>query len=304
MVKRTIRAITNKISGLHEAAFWLASFSIFSQILAFLRDRLLAGHFGAGRALDLYYASFEVPDLLFNTVASLISASILIPLLAKWYEEGEKDNRNNVDSIFTSFSILLIVSCGLALLFMPKIVPLFFINLGEDGVSQVIQLSRILLLSPLFLGLSNFFGSIVQYEKRFVLYSISPLFYNFGIILGVVFGATRLGIFGVVLGVASGAFMHMTLQALWVFLSKNGPRIIKNINFSLVRKTFFLSVPRTMSLSATSLVGLFFVALASRFEVGSIAVFTFSFNLQSVPLVIIGSSYSLAAFPTLSSYYV
>ena len=37
--------------------------------------------------------------------------------------------------------------------------------------------------------------------------------------------------------------------------------------------------------------------------VGSISVFSFSLNIQSIPLTIIGVSYSLAAFPTLSRHF-
>src|SRR3989338_8927280 len=120
MVRKTIKAITGKISGLHEAAFWLASFSIFSQILAFVRDRLLAHHFGAGHELDLYYAAFEVPDLLFTTVSSLVGASILVPLLSRW-DHIEGKEKKNIDSIFTAFFALLVVSSILAFLFMPKL---------------------------------------------------------------------------------------------------------------------------------------------------------------------------------------
>jgi putative peptidoglycan lipid II flippase len=38
-------------------------------------------------------------------------------------------------------------------------------------------------------------------------------------------------------------------------------------------------------------------------SVGSISVFTFAFNLQAVPLTIIGASYSSAVFPTLSKFF-
>jgi putative peptidoglycan lipid II flippase len=48
---------------------------------------------------------------------------------------------------------------------------------------------------------------------------------------------------------------------------------------------------------------LFSISLASLLAVGSISIFTFAFNLQSVPLAIIGVSYSLAAFPTLSKLW-
>lgn len=304
MVRRAFKAITNKISGLHEAAFWLAAFSILSQLLAFVRDRLLAYHFGAGHELDLYYASFEVPDLIFATAASLVSASILVPFFAKWGNRSEEDLKKYVNSIFTSFFLFISVCSVLAWLLMPMLVPLFFKSLGAESIERVVTFSRILLLSPFFLGLSNFFGSIVQYEKRFLLYSLSPLIYNLGIILGALLGASRFGIGAVILGVGAGAFMHMGIQLIWVYRSKSGPKFVKNLDFAEIKNTFLLSVPRTISLSASSLVGLFFVAIASKFPTGSIAVYSFSFNLQSVPLVIIGASYSLAAFPTLAGHYV
>ena len=44
--------------GLHQAAYILAFFAFGSQILAIVRDRLLAHNFGAGIELDLYYAAF------------------------------------------------------------------------------------------------------------------------------------------------------------------------------------------------------------------------------------------------------
>jgi putative peptidoglycan lipid II flippase len=45
------------------------------------------------------------------------------------------------------------------------------------------------------------------------------------------------------------------------------------------------------------------LGMASFMKEGSIAVFNFSFNLQSVPLSIIGVSYSIAAFPTLARLF-
>jgi putative peptidoglycan lipid II flippase len=304
MVRRTLKAITSKINGLHEAAFWLAAFSVLSQILAFVRDRLLAYHFGAGHELDLYYASFEVPDLIFATAASLVSASILVPFFAKWAQKSDEDLQKYINSIFTSFFLFISVCSVLAFILMPVLVPLFFKSLGVEAMARVVTFSRILLLSPFFLGLSNFFGSIVQYEKRFLLYSLSPLIYNFGIILGAFLGASKFGVKAVIVGVAAGAFMHLLIQAIWIYRSESRPKFTSNLDFKEIKNTFILSVPRTISLSASSLVGLFFVAIASKFPVGSIAVFSFSFNLQSVPLVIIGASYSLAAFPTLAGHYV
>jgi putative peptidoglycan lipid II flippase len=252
----------------------------------------------------MYYAAFEIPDLIFATAASLVSASILVPFFAKWANKSEEDLKKYINSIFTSFFFFICFCSILAFFFMPVLVPLFFKNLGPESLAKVISLSRILLLSPFFLGLSNFFGSIVQHEKRFLLYSLSPLIYNLGIIAGAFFGAERFGISAVVIGVVVGAFLHMSIQAIWTYTSGNGPLFTKKLDWQEIKNTFLLSVPRTISLSASSLVGTFFVAIAAKFPTGSIAVYSLAFNLQSIPLVIIGASYSLAAFPTLAVHYV
>lgn len=302
MVKRTFQALTNKIGGLQQAAFWLSLFALFSQILALLRDRLLAHNFGAGAELDIYYAAFKIPDLLFVTVASLVSISALVPLFAKKETEGEKHLRDATASIFTVFSIFIILSCIIAWFLMPYIVSIAFSSLPHLARTQTIHLSRILLLSPLLLGFSNFFGSIVQYEKRFILYSLSPLLYNIGIILGIVFLTSSFGIEGVVWGVVLGALLHFALQSIFIFTSASRlrPSFTSKIKWGDVWETARLSVPRTLALSIISFVGFFFVALASGLGEGAIAVFNLSFNLQSAPLSLIGVSFSLAAFPALA----
>jgi len=303
MVRRTLKAITAKISGLHEAAFWLAGFSVLSQILAFLRDRLLAYHFGAGEALDIYYTAFRVPDFIFVTLGSLVSISVLVPMFSKKSVTGNDEVKSYINSIFTSFSVLIIAGCVLAFVFMPQIAPFLFKGFSAENLVQVIKLSRILLLSPLLLGFSNFFGSIVQYEKRFLLYSLSPLFYNLGIISATILGASNFGVMAVVVGVVFGALLHFCVQAGFVIFSGNTPKLTTKINFSEVKETAFISIPRALALSVTQIISIVFTAVAAFFGAGAIAVFNLAFNLQSVPLSVVGASYSLAAFPTLSEHY-
>lgn len=303
MVRRTLKAITAKIGGLHEAAFWLAGFSFLSQILAFLRDRLLANYFGAGAALDIYYTAFRIPDFIFVTLGSLVSISVLVPMFSKKAINNDSAVKSYLNSIFTSFSVLIIGSSILAFIFMPELAAFLFRGFRVEAMADIIKFSRILLFSPILLGFSNFFGSIIQYEKRFLLYSLSPLFYNIGIIAGTVLGASKVGILGVVLGVVLGAFLHFAVQGLYVFYSSNMPKFTSKIDFAEVRETALISIPRALALSVTQIISIAFTAVAAFFGAGAIAVFNFAFNLQSVPLSIIGVSYSLAAFPTLSDHY-
>ena len=73
-----------------------------------------------------------------------------------------------------------------------------------------------------------------------------------------------------------------------------------NVNFQDIKKVFLISIPRTLGLAFNSISLIAIIALASFLKSGSISIFNFSYNLQTVPLNIIGVSYAVAAFPTLS----
>ncbi len=164
------------------------------------------------------------------------------------------------------------------------------------------MLSRILLLSPILLGLSNLFGSVTQTFKRFFVCATSPLLYNVGIIIGILYLYPRFGLQGVVWGVILGALMHLGLQVPFVWSEGLLPRF-RTPDWGEVKRVIFLSLPRTFALSVTQIAMIFILGLASLMTVGSIAIFNLAYSLDSVPLSIIGVSYSLAAFPTLARLF-
>jgi putative peptidoglycan lipid II flippase len=289
-----------EIVGLHEAAYLLAIFAFLSQVLALLRDRILASSFGTTHILDTYYASFRIPDFIFVTIASIVSISVLVPFIAEKLDHSFEDAKKFINVIFSFFSIFIIIASLIAYIFMPIIAPIVFP--GIEDSQTLIKMSRILLLSPIFLGISNFLASITQVGKRFLVYALSPLMYNLGIIFGVVFLYPIFGIYGLAYGVIFGAIMHLGIQL--PFVIKSGLFIVWpfNFDFSYFKKVLLVSIPRTITLGMTQITTLVLVGMASVMSEGSITIFNFSQNLQTVPLSIIGVSYSLAAFPTLASF--
>ena len=285
---------------LNRAALLLGLFAFSSQILAFLRDRLLAHIFGASTELDIYYAAFRIPDFLFVTVASVVSLSVLIPFIIEKEAKSFSALRDFVDNIFSFFSLLIIFVSGLAFLLIPTLSGLLFKGFSGPALAEVIFISRILLLSPIILGFSNLFGSLTQAYNRFTIYALAPLLYNACIIVGIIFLTARLGVLGVAIGVVVGASLHALVQVPFVLKAGLFPRFSPKFNLALIVGVMRISLPRTLTLSMSSLAMIFLVSLASLVAAGSISVLSLSFNLQSVPLSIIGVSYSLAAFPTLS----
>ncbi|MFA6315052.1 MAG: lipid II flippase MurJ [Candidatus Paceibacterota bacterium] len=301
MVKRWFSFFGQEIRGLHEAAYLLAVFALLSQILALVRDKLLAYSFGADRALDVYYASFRIPDLLFVSIGSLVSASVLLPYFIERFEKGNNHGRKFADSIFTVFFVVIILASVIIFFLAPWLVPKIIPGFANDPALPDLILSlRIMLFSPFFLGLSNLFSSLTQMRHRFLVYAMSPVVYNAGIIVGVIFGYPAFGISGLAIGVALGAFLHVAIQVPFIIYEGVMPRFTWRINWSDMQHVVFSTIPRTLTLSANQLASFVLISLASLMSAGSISVFNFAFNIQSVPLSLIGASYSSAVFPTLS----
>ena len=306
MVKRIFSFLSKEISGLHEAAYLLACATVLSQLLALVRDKLLAATFGAGQVLDLYYASFRFSDLIYATIASTVSASILVPFLIKKCPPDRQDcvDRHFIDHVFSAFFFIVIIVAIILFFIMPYMVDSFFPGyVNSPQLPMLITASRIMLLSPIFLGISNFFASIAQLYNRFLIYAVSPLLYNLGIIIGTVVLYPMFGFYGLTAGVILGAAMHMGLQIPFVVSRGLTPRLWFPIDWKEVREVVLVAFPRTLTLSSAEIAEFFLISFATVMGTGAVSIFNFAYNLQSVPLAIVGVSYSSAAFPALAKLF-
>lgn len=302
-MERIMKLFNTEFSKISEAALVLGFFTLLSQILAIFRDRFLAGNIGAGNALDIYYAAFRVPDLIFTFGAALVSVSILMPFLKTQLKKSHEEGRKFIHEIFTVFFISISVLALIAWIFMPQLATYLFPGFGSFDLTQTIDLSRIMLLSPIILGVSNLFATITQSFKKFFVYAIAPVFYNLGIIIGIVWLYPIFGLPGLGYGVIFGALLHMFIQLPVVIGQGLSPKLTRSIDWSHIGLVIKHSLPRTITLSMSKIVFLIFVSIASTLISGTISVFNLSYNLQSVPLAIIGVSYSVAAFPVLVDFF-
>jgi putative peptidoglycan lipid II flippase len=300
MVERLFGWLNREWGSLHQAAFLLGISALASQILALVRDRLLAARFGAGQELDIYYAAFRVPDLLYVSLASFVSVTILIPFIVNNLKENDgRAAREFLNSVFTAFFLFMIPLLLIVWFLAPALAPRVAPGFTPAALAELTTLMRILLLSPLLLGLSNLFGAITQSVNKFLIYALSPVLYNLGIILGILFFYPQFGLSGLAYGVVLGALLHAAIQLPGVIHSRLLPRATTRIDWPALGRVLAISLPRTLTLGAHQIALSVLVALGSLLGVGAVAVFNFAFNLQSVPLSIIGVSYSVAAFPLL-----
>lgn len=305
MIMRFRKFFNRDLSNIHHAAFWLAMFGILADILALFRDRLLAGMFGASRTLDIYYAAFRVPDFIYTIMLLFTASTAIIPIFLEKYAE-KKDSAAAeafLGSLISFFTVLIIVIAAFAFFLMPFFMSLFLPGFSAGDLQTAILLGRVLLLSPIFLGLSNIISSATQSFNRFFVYGLSGVFYNVGIIIGIAVFYKWWGLMGLVYGVVLGAFLHMAIQL--PSLSSVGIRPKFTFKWDKdIKHIALLSLPRTLGLGISQITLTAMTAVASVLATGSIAVFNLALNLQSIPITIIGLSYSVAAFPALASFSI
>lgn len=301
MVRRILSRLTAPIRGLHQAAYLLAGLTLASQLLALIRDRVFAHMFGASQTLDLYYAAFKVPDLVYALVVSLVSAYVLIPSISERIEkEGRESARRLISQAATFLFFFGGVLCIVLALFAPTLLRFLFPGLMASAQQEeFVFLARILLIQPILLGLSSVLSSVTQIERRFVLFAISPVLYNLGIILGTIFLYPRFGLVGIGIGVIGGAVLHLALHIPVVIRARlmplpTIPRLRELMNL------FAHSLPRSLALAMSSLTTLLLIALASRSGEGGVSVYVLAGNLEAVPLSLIAASYATAAFPVMA----
>lgn len=264
----------------------------------------MAYTFGAGRTVDVYYAAFKIPDLVLVVGGSVVSIAVLVPFLTEKISENKRRAKRFIDAIFTAFFIGVIVFAAVLFAIMPWLAPTVFPGITDPALqSDLVLLARMFLLSPILLGISNIFASVVQVYKRFLIYAVSPILYNLGIILGIIGLYPLIGVPGLGLGVILGVVMHAGIQLPFVLRAGFVPQFRWLGDMQPVWRVMRTSLPRTFTLSINKLSILVLTSIASVLPAGSIAIFNFAFNLQSAPMAIIGASYSLAAFPTLSQFY-
>lgn len=311
MVGRIISLLNREFRSVNQAAIILGFFTLMSQILALFRDRMFAYFLGPSSSLDVYYAAFKIPDLLFVSVASLASVTVLLPFLVQKLgltEDGEINESNPaarklVSDVFTVFLGVMAVIAIILFVLMPEVAPLVAPGFNAAQLHELVEISRIMLLSPIFLGLSNMLGSVTQMFKKFFIFALSPVFYNLGIIAGILFLYPSFGLSGLAVGVVFGAFLHLIIQFPVLYKKRFLPNFSRRIDWSEIGRMTALSLPRTLGLALTSFSIIIIVSIASKIGVGSISLFQFSYNFQNVPLGIIGVSYAVAAFPTLARYF-
>jgi putative peptidoglycan lipid II flippase len=286
---------------LARASLILTIAALASRGLGWLRLVVIGSQFGASRELDAYFAAFRIPDAIFQLVVAGALSAALIPVFQGYRARDQDAEAWRLASSVINLVLLALAGFSLVMaVFAPWIVPLITPGFDPPTTELTIRMTRVMLLSPVFIGMGAVVSGILNSYERFTIPAIAPLLYNLAIIGAAIVLAPILGVEGLAVGVAIGSLAHLVIQL--PDLAGVGQRydLFVSIAHPGVRRVVWLMLPRTLGLAAVQINFLASTLLASGLPEGSLTAYNYAFQLLQVPVGVVGVSVAVALFPRLS----
>jgi len=287
--------------ALARAGLIMSAAFLVSRILGWIRIVVIVHAFPAGPELDAFFAAFRLPDLVFQLVAAGALSSAVIPVVSALFATDDNARAWRVVSTIANLMLLaLLVLAVVVLIAAPPIIRAITPGFTEAEWSRTVDLTRIMILSPIFLALGSLVTSVLNARGRFAASAIAPIVYNLAIIGAAVLLAPTMGVTGVAVGVVAGSIGHFVIQL--APLRALGFRYDRQIDLADPdsRQALKLMAPRALGLGAGQITFVVVTAIASTLGDSAITSFFVAFTLLQIPIGIIGVPLGVVVLPSLS----
>ena len=272
-----------------------------SRILGWVRLVVFAHVFPAGSDLDVFYAAFRLPDLMFQLVAAGALSSAVIPVVSSLLATDETARAWRVVSTIANLMLAgLLVLALIVLVAAPAIIPAITPKFTPEQWNRTVDLTRIMVLSPIFLALGSLVTSVLNARGRFAASAIAPIVYNLAIIGAAIGLTSSFGITGLAIGVVAGSLGHLLVQL--APLRAQGFRYEARVELAdpEARQALKLMAPRALGLGAGQITFVIVTSIASGLGQGAITAFNYAFTLLQIPIGLIGVPLGIVVLPSLA----
>lgn len=298
---KTKEIIFREQSGIFSSTLLIAGMMIVSRFAGFIRYRILSGYF-TKEELDIYFAAFRIPDLVFEILINGALSTTFIPFFVE-YQRRSKYKNTIISSVINAFILLLAFIITLLIVFLPALMPLIAPGFDAETNNQIVFLSRILLIGQLpFLVIGNFLTGMSQAKKSFLIPAFAPVLYNIVIIICIYYFAPTLHILAPIIGVVLGAVAFLLIQLPVFYIAKFKYKlVISHLNESY--RFFKNALPRILTIIVGQIDATIDLSIATLLGPGSYTVFYLAQRLQLLPVSIIGMAVGQASLPYITEIY-
>lgn len=311
---RSAVARANQKLTVQLAAVLISGATLISFLFGFLRLRLLNAQYYDTYpvGLDAYIAAFKVPDFMFFILVSGALSVTFIPVLNQRLVSGNKKSAWELSSSLINFmAVITLIASVLIIIFADPLMRYVIApHLSESGMGLAISMMRVIAVNPFLFAIAAVIASMQQAVGRFAFFTMAPIVYNIGIVVGIMFFTNGInilgwqvfegGIMGVALGVVFGSVLQLLVSCVGLVglgFDYNFKIYWKNKGF---RKVLSLLPARSIDQGMDYIVGIVETNIASRFRAGTLTAYDQASTLHMAPINLIGVAISTAAFPQMT----
>jgi putative peptidoglycan lipid II flippase len=273
--------------------------------MGIVRNRVFANTYGASAELDAYNAAFRIPEIVLDVLVAAGLTAPFVPIFSSLrHDTGDDRVANDFGrTVLTAAVTVMAIASVLIFIAAPWLAEQ--IGRGFDPATRelTVAMMRINCIAQVMFAASIALGEVLVANRRFVFYALAPILYTAGIVVATVLFASRFGIVATAWGAVIGAVAHLGIRAIGTLRTSFRIRPAFAIRTAAFREFLRLMVPRMLSLPIDPITVTYFTVLATGLGVGSVSAFNFASDYQVLPVSLIGVSFSLAVFPTLSAAF-
>ncbi|MEW5804649.1 MAG: murein biosynthesis integral membrane protein MurJ [bacterium] len=279
--------------------------TLFSRILGFLRDMIMANMFGAEIVTDAFLVAFRLPDLLRRLMGEGALSASFVPVFTEYlHKKEEQESWELVNNLISLTIIILIVIVILSILFAPWIIKICApgYTMSQRKLYLTTLLARILFPYIFFIGVGSLAMGILNSLNHFLAPALSPALLNIGIISGAYLISPRLKepIVGLAIGVLLGGLAQLIFEL--PILIHKGLKFQFALNFHHegLRRIGTLMLPSAFGLAVGEINSMIDTVCATFLPEGSVSYLYYSNRLIQFPQGLFAMAIGTAILPAMS----
>ncbi len=277
---------------------------VLARLFGLWKYRILTSYY-TGAQRDLFFASFRIPDLVFDILILGSLSAVYIPIISKLESENPEDHSKVRSFTLTLIVLFLLIWAAIVMVIVPARYALFSIvvpgfSIQNQRIAADLSMYLLLIQVPLLM-VGNIYASYMQSRKQFLMPGLAQIAYTVGIIVSIVVGAQAFGLTAALIGAGIGALLYCLWLLPGMKLWGKGTRLLP-LSHPLMAAFIASFIPRLLSMAIVQIDATIDVALSSLKGVGATSSFSLAQSLQIIPVSLIGVALGQAVLPFFVDY--
>jgi len=286
----------------------VSGMTLASRITGFVRDTLIAIHFGAGASADAFFVAFRIPNLLRRLFAEGAFSQAFVPVLGEWRSrQGDDATRVLAAKVQGMLLASLLVITVIGVIAAPLLVYLIGSGFARDAgkFDLTVLLLRICFPYILFISLVSFAAGVLNTYGRFKAAAFAPVLLNLSFIAFILLAADRFERPVVALAVAVFFGGIAQLAFLLVALSRIGMLVMPRWDpkDEGVIRILRLMGPAILGVSVAQISMIINTNIASHLGDGAVSWIYYADRLLEFPSALLGVALGTVLLPSLVRHH-